>query len=149
MSPRGNNPQKQCYANAKQKPQKNTHAGELSIEITLLNHTSHWSFPINSLYTHRKPPRRIFLESRFCTDIQLVKILKLDFVKRNLLKVKTHETIVLIGCNRWKLSCTLFDKISLWHKKELTCNKFVNINKFKSMIHWNQKLITSWDVTEV
>ena len=93
MSPRGNNPQKQCYANAKQKPQKNTHAGELSIEITLLNHTSHWSFPINSLYTHRKPPRRIFLESRFCTDIQLVKILKLDFVKRNLLKVKTHETI--------------------------------------------------------
>ena len=47
-------------------------------------------------------PRRTSPEGCFCIDIQLVKILKLDFVRRNLLKVKTHETIVLIDCDRLK-----------------------------------------------
>ena len=45
-------------------------------------------------------PRRTSPEGCFCSDIQLVKILKLDFVRRNLLKVKTHETIALIDCDR-------------------------------------------------
>ena len=59
-------------------------------------------------------PRRTSPDGCFCVDIQKVKILKSDFVKRNLLKVKTHvdvikrnllkvktrETIVLIGCDR-------------------------------------------------
>ena len=44
-------------------------------------------------------PRRTSPEDCFF-DIQLVKTLKLDFVKRILLKVKAYETIVLIDCNR-------------------------------------------------
>ena len=47
-------------------------------------------------------PRRTSPEGCFCIDVQLVKILKLGFVKRNLLKVKTHEIIVLIDWDRWK-----------------------------------------------
>ena len=80
--PRGNNPpQKSCIYN--------------SIEITF-----HTGSPLQIRCTLTKhAPRGRSPEGCFCIDIQLVKILKLDFVKRNLLKVKTHETIVLIDCD--------------------------------------------------
>ena len=67
---------------------------------TLLKSHPHTGSPLQIRCTLTKhAPRRTSPKGCFCIDIQLVKILKLDFVKRNLLKVKTHETIVLIDCD--------------------------------------------------
>ena len=109
QTPRGNNPplKKKCSANAKQKPQENTHTEEWSpqscicssIEITPLHRLS----PANRLHTHKT-----LFQKNISGGLLLYWYLisKLDFVKKNLLKVKTHETIDMLSlsydCDHWK-----------------------------------------------
>ena len=66
---------------------------------TLLKSQPHTGLQIHCTLT-KHFPRRTSPDGCFCIDIQSLKFLKLNFLKRNLLKVKTHETIILIDCDR-------------------------------------------------
>ena len=97
QTPRDNNPSKKCSANAKQKPQENTHTEEWSKQSCICNSIEithpHWPSPANRLHPHK-----ILSQKNISGRLLLYRYLisKLDFVKRNLLKVKTHETIDIL-----------------------------------------------------
>ena len=122
--PRGN-PPKKCSANAKQKPKENTLAEEYSPQSWICNFTkSHLRIGAPSQvyctlteHSHRKVPPKGW----FCIDKQLVKILKKDFVERNLRNSWENH------CFNWLLSlktfiCTIWQNFLIKENK-LTCNK--------------------------
>ena len=86
---------------SKQELQENSYAKEQSLQSCICNFIEitppHWCSSINLRDTHKH-----FSEEHpwsVSANPQLVKMLKLDFVKRNLFKLKTHEMIVLIDCD--------------------------------------------------
>ena len=90
QTPRGNNPTKICSTSVKQKQQQNTHTEEWSPQCWICN-----SIEITSL--HRLPPFPNRLQTHKTMSQKNISgglplywylILKLNFVKRNLLKVK-------------------------------------------------------------
>ena len=120
-------PPKKCSANVKQKPQENTHAEEWSPQRCICNFIEiippHRCSPANWLHTHRNPPRRTSPEGCFCIDIQLVKNLKLDFVRKKLSKSKNWWD----HCFSWLWLLETFLNTTwqnfLVRVKKLTCHK--------------------------
>ena len=86
---------------SKQEVQENSYAKEQSLQSCICNFIEitppHWCSPINLWDTHKHFSEE--LPWRVSANPQLVKMLKLDFVKRKLFKLKTHEMIVLIDCS--------------------------------------------------
>ena len=111
QTPRGNIHPKKCSANAKQKPQENTHTQEWfplscicnSIEIA----PPHRLSPANRLHTHKTPSQKNISGG---LPLYWYLISKLNFVKRNLLKVKNswdHWYLVII-LRLWLLKTFLY-----------------------------------------